>query len=165
MPSVQTFSMAILIGLGATAFMDAWLFVLSRFGMPTTDWRLVGRWVGQMPRGHFAHTSIAKATPVRGEHAIGWLTHYAVGIVYAVALVTLVGADWAMQPTIGPALLFGLVTVVVPLFLMQPAMGSGFAGSKTAAPLKSCWRSLANHSAFGVGLYLAATAFAYPVAP
>jgi hypothetical protein len=160
MPSIQALGLVILIGAAATAIMDGWMLILSRLGVATTDWRLVGRWVGQMTSGRFAHASIAQAAPVRGEHALGWLTHYAVGIAYAGALVACVGAGWASQPTPLPALLFGLVTVVVPLFVMQPAMGSGFAASKTAAPLKSCLRSLANHGVFGAGLYVAAAAIA-----
>ena len=151
----------ILIGVAATAIMDAWLLVLSRLGLAATNWRLVGRWVGQMRNGRLTHPSIAQATPVRGEHALGWFTHYAVGIAYAVALVGFVGAGWTSQPTILPALLFGLATVVVPLFVMQPAMGYGFAGSKTQSPFKTFLRSLANHGAFGAGLYIAAAGLAY----
>ena len=159
--SLPSIGLVILIGVIATAVMDMWLLILSRLGVPITDWRLVGRWVGQMPQGRFAHASIAKAAPVRGEHALGWLAHYGVGIAYAVVLVALVGTDWARQPTILPALAFGLVTVVVPLFVMQPAMGFGFAGSNTTAPVRSCVRSLANHAVFGAGLYVAAAAIAY----
>lgn len=156
MLSIPGIGLVIFIGVAATAIMDVWLLVLSRVGVPTTNWRLVGRWVGQMPQGRFTHVSIAQATPVRGEHALGWFTHYAVGVAYAVGLVALVGAGWARQPTMLPALLFGLATVVAPLFVMQPAMGSGFAGSKTPSLFKSCLRSVANHVAFGLGLYVAA---------
>jgi hypothetical protein len=42
------------------------------------------------------------------------------------------------------------------LFVMQPAMGSGFAASRTPTPLKNCLRSLANHTVFGLGLYVSA---------
>lgn len=161
MLSTTGIGLVILIGVAATAIMDVWLLVLSRLGLPTTNWRLVGRWVGLMPTGRFAHTSIAHAPPVRGEHALGWLTHYAVGIAYAVALVAFVGSGWASQPTILPAMLFGAVTVAVPLLVMQPAMGSGFAASKTATPFKTCLRSLANHVVFGAGLYVAAAGVAY----
>jgi hypothetical protein len=154
--SIPIISLVILIGVIATAVMDMWLLILSRLGVPTTDWRLVGRWVGQMAQGRFAHASIAKAAPVRGEHLLGWLTHYGVGIAYAAVLVAFVGTDWAAQPTILPALVFGLVTVVVPLFVMQPAMGFGFAGSNTTAPVRSCMRTLANHAVFGAGLHVAA---------
>jgi hypothetical protein len=156
--SIQDIGIVILIGVGATAFMDAWLLVLARLGLPTTNWALVGRWVGHMPRGRFAHPAMASAPVVRGELAVGWLTHYAIGIGYAVALVALVGIEWTRQPSFLPALVFGLVTVAAPLFVMQPAMGSGFAASKTATPLKTCLRSLANHGVFGLGLYVAALA-------
>ncbi len=161
MLSIPGIGLVILIGVAATAIMDVWLLVLSRLGLATTNWRLVGRWVGRMRNGRFTHPSIAQAAPVRGEHALGWFTHYAVGIAYAVALVAFAGAGWTSQPTLLPALLFGLATVVVPLFVMQPAMGSGFAGSKTASPFKTFLRSLANHGAFGAGLYAAAVGIAY----
>ncbi len=160
MLSIHDIGGAILIGVAATAIMDAWLLALSWVGMPATNWTLVGRWVGLMPKGQFTHASIAQAPPVRGELALGWATHYAVGISYAVALLAVAGADWASEPTILPALLLGLATVVVPLFVMQPAMGSGVAGSNTPSPLKTCLRSLANHGSFGVGLYIAAAAIA-----
>jgi Protein of unknown function (DUF2938) len=161
MLSIPGIGLVILIGVAATAIMDAWVFILSRVGLSATNWRLVGRWVGQMRNGRFTHASIAEAAPVRGEHALGWFTHYAVGIAYAVGLVALVGAGWTRQPTILPALLFGLATVVVPMFVMQPAMGSGFAGSETPSPFKTSVRSVANHAAFGAGLYLAAAGLAY----
>ena len=160
MHSIQDLGRVFLIGLAATAVMDAWLLILARLGVPGTNWRLVGRWVGQMRHGQFAHASIAQVPAVRGEHALGWLTHYAVGIAYAFGLVATAGAGWARQPTLLPALSFGLATVAMPLFVMQPAMGSGFAASKTAAPFKACLRAVANHGVFGLGLYVAAACIA-----
>lgn len=156
MNSIQVIGVVILIGVAATAVMDAWLFALARLGVPTTDWRLVGRWVAHMRQGRFAHASIAQAPAVRSEHALGWLVHYAVGIAYAFALVAFTGAAWITQPAILPALVLGLVTVAMPLFLMQPAMGSGFAASKTATPWGNRFRALANHGVFGLGLYIGA---------
>jgi hypothetical protein len=46
--------------------------------------------------------------------------------------------------------------VALPLFVMQPAMGAGVASSGTPTPLKNCLRSLANHTVFGLGLYVSA---------
>jgi hypothetical protein len=146
----------VLIGIGATALMDAWLLTLARLGLPSSGLALIGRWVGHLLRGRFVHASIAKAEPIRAELALGWLTHYVIGIAYAGMLVGLAGLGWVRQPTLLPALAFGVATVVAPLFVMQPAMGAGFAASRTPAPLKNCLRSLANHSAFGIGLFFAA---------
>jgi hypothetical protein len=42
----------------------------------------------------------------------------------------------------------------MPFFIMQPAFGLGFAASKTSNPTQARLRSLMNHTAFGIGLYL-----------
>jgi hypothetical protein len=148
----------VLIGGGATAVLDLWLAALKRLGVPTGSFALIGRWVAHMARGRFSHPSISKAEPVSSELAIGWVTHYAVGIAFAAVMVALQGVGWVQRPTFAPAFLTGVATVAMPLFVMQPAMGSGFAASKTPTPLKNCARSIANHAVFGVGMYLAAVA-------
>jgi hypothetical protein len=145
-----------LIGIGATAFMDAWLAVLNRVGVQTLNFALIGRWVGHLGRGKFAHASIGQAPPIAGERLLGWLTHYAVGIAFAGLLVGLQGPDWMRSPTFLPAIALGLCSVVAPLFVMQPAMGAGFAASRTPTPTKNRIRSVTNHAIFGVGLYLSA---------
>ncbi len=157
---LQEFPLAMLIGIGATAVMDAWLLLLKHLGVPTLNFAFIGRWVGHLFRGQFAHAAIAKAVPIRGELAWGWLTHYAVGMAFATVLVGIQGADWVRSPTLLPALAVGVCTVAAPLLVMQPAMGSGFAASRTPTPLKNCLRSLANHTVFGFGLYLSALAIA-----
>jgi len=149
---------AVFIGVGATAVLDAWLAVLRRLSVPTGSFALIGRWVAHMVRGKFIHASINKTQPVANELAIGWITHYAVGIAFAGVLVALQGPGWVQQPTFVPAFLTGVATVAIPLFVMQPAMGSGFAASKTPSPFKNCARSIANHAVFGIGMYLAAIA-------
>ena len=157
---LQEIPLAVLIGIGATAVMDAWLVLLKRMGIPTLNFAYIGRWVGHLLRGQIAHTAIARAAPIRGEVAWGWLTHYGVGVVFAALLVGINGADWLRSPTLLPALAAGICTVAAPLLVMQPAMGSGFAASRTPTPLKNCLRSLANHTVFGLGLYLSALAIA-----
>lgn len=148
----------VLIGVGATAVLDLWLLLLKRLGVPTGSFALIGRWVAHMARGRFRHESIGQARPVRSELAIGWVTHYVVGIGFAAVLIALQGSAWVQQPSFVPALLTGLATVVMPLFVMQPAMGSGVAASRTPTPLKNCVRSIVNHAVFGAGMYLAAMA-------
>lgn len=157
---LQEFPLAMLIGIGATAVMDAWLLLLKHLGVPTLNFAFIGRWVGHLFRGQFAHAAIAKAAPIRGEVAWGWLTHYGVGVAFASVLLGIQGADWVRSPTLLPALAVGVCTVAAPLLVMQPAMGSGFAASRTPTPLKNCLRSLANHTVFGFGLYLSALAIA-----
>ncbi len=149
-------SKVILMGCGATLVMDVWLMFLRRIGVPTLNFAFIGRWVGHLFRGKLAHVAIAKSPPIPGELALGWFTHYAVGVLFAGLLIGIGGMDWMANPTWAPAVGVGMTTVVVPLFVMQPAMGLGFAASKTPAPLKSCFRSVANHAVFGLGLYLSA---------
>jgi hypothetical protein len=146
-----------LIGIGATAVMDLWLIFLRRVGVPSLNFAFIGRWVGHLWRGRLAHAAIAKAEPIPGELALGWLTHYAVGMGFAALLVAFQGSAWVVSPTLLPAVAMGMCTVLVPLFVMQPAMGAGFASSRTPTPLKNCLRSLTNHMVFGLGLYLSAT--------
>ena len=154
---------AVALGFGATAFMDLWLLVLKRMGIPTGSFALVGRWVGHFRHGRFAHQAIGKAPEVPRELALGWLVHYATGLAYAAMLVAMTGAEWLRRPTLLPALAFGIATVLVPLLVMQPAMGAGVAASRTPTPVAHCLRSLANHAVFGMGLYLSATVVAWAV--
>ena len=147
------------IGIGATLIMDAWLVLLRRLGVPTLNFAFIGRWVGHLPRGRFFHDAIAKAQPVPGEAALGWITHYAIGIAFAALLVILAGSQWQENPTALPAVLVGLGTVAAPLLVMQPAMGAGVLASRTATPLRNCLRSLVNHGVFGFGLFLAAALY------
>ena len=71
------------IGAGATALLDIWAIVLNKlFGQARPNWGMVGRWVAHLPRGKVFHDNIADAAPVAGERAIGWIFHYAVGVVY-----------------------------------------------------------------------------------
>lgn len=160
MSTLTTAARVALVGIGATACMDAWLALAARLGLPGTGFAMVGRWVGHIAHGRLAHAAIARASPVRFEQGLGWLTHYAVGIVYAALLVGWQGAAWLDRPTAAPALAFGVLTVAAPWFVMQPAMGAGVLALKTPAPLKNAFRNLANHAAFGAGLYLAAAVLA-----
>lgn len=146
----------VLIGAGATVIMDAWLMVLKQLGVPTLNFAYIGRWIGNGPGFRWARDGIAKAPPVRGELLLGWIAHYAIGVLFAALLVGLCGADWARVPTLLPALSVGIATVLIPLFIMQPAMGAGIASSRTPRPLLNVMKSLVNHAVFGLGLYLAA---------
>jgi len=146
----------IIIGIGATIVFDLWLVLLKRMGVKTMNMAFIGRWAAHLAQGRFTHASIAASPAVSGEHALGWLVHYATGVAFAGALVAVAGQGWLHAPSIGPALAVGIATVGAPLFVMQPSMGLGVASSKTPTPMKNCLRSLANHTVFGLGLYLSA---------
>jgi hypothetical protein len=151
---------ALMIGAGATIVLDLWSALLRAFGVAATNWGMVGRWIGHIPRGRLAHDDIARAAPIPGERFLGWTTHYVVGVVYAVALLAICGLQWARAPALAPALVFGIATVVAPFFVMQPAMGTGVAASKTSNPTAMRLKSLASHVVFGLGLYASAAASA-----
>ncbi len=148
------------IGIGATLIMDLWTFVLRRLGITTLNYAMIGRWAGHLFEGRWRHPAIVKAAPVSGELMWGWLIHYATGLLFAGLLIGMAGQGWLLDPTLWPALLFGIVSVLVPLCVVQPALGAGCFAAKTPAPVKSCLRSLATHSVFGLGLYMAALSVA-----
>lgn len=148
---------ALAIGVGATAVMDVWAVALKRFWcIPSLNLAMVGRWLGHLPRGNFTHVNIAQAAPVRDEAILGWTAHYLIGVLFAAVLLALAGQEWVRQPTFAPALLAGLVSVAAPFCILQPGMGAGVAASKTPHPGAARLRSLVAHTAFGIGLYLAA---------
>lgn len=146
---------AAIIGIGATLTFDLWAqFLKFAFRITPSNICMVGRWLLYMPGGIFRHSNIIKVPEKKGECLAGWIAHYMIGITLALIFVLLAGEEWLINPTVIPAIVFGIVTVIAPLFIMQPAFGFGFAASKTPNPGQARLRSLMNHAAFGVGLYL-----------
>lgn len=145
---------AVLIGIGATAVLDLWVQFAKRvLGLPGSNWGRVGRWFGYFPRGRFVHDNIAEASPVRGELIIGWAAHHVIGIIFSAMLLAIWGLEWARHPTLLPALIVALLSLVGPFFIMQPGMGAGIAASKTPKPNAARLLSVVAHTAFGIGLY------------
>jgi hypothetical protein len=147
---------AILIGAGATFFLDLWSAARTRFSRTATpDYALVGRWLAHLVRGRLVHDAIAKSAPVKGERLIGWAAHYVIGITFAAVLLIGWGTEWAREPTLIPALIVGIGSVAAPFLLMQPGMGLGIAASRAPNPAAARLRSLTTHAIFGLGLYAA----------
>jgi Protein of unknown function (DUF2938) len=156
---VDPLAATVLVGLGATFVMDLWTMILNRaFAVPLPNYCFVGRWLRHMVKGTFTHPSIAAAPQQPAECPIGWIAHYTVGILFAVAFVAFATPQWLKSPSFLPALIFGVVTVAVPYFIMQPAFGLGLAAAKAPNPMQARLRSLMNHVVFGIGLYLSAVA-------
>lgn len=153
---------AIVVGLGATLFMDTWALLLKwAFNIPLANYCLVGRWIGHMPEGTFMHASITAAPHKPSECAVGWAVHYVVGAMYGLVLVALVSGSWLVRPTFLPAMLFGIGSVVVAYLVMQPSFGLGIAASRAPRPTQARLRSLMAHTVFGVGLYVSAIGVSY----
>ena len=153
----ETLLRAVAVGIGGTVVLDLWAILLEKTaGIAATNWAMVGRWAGHLPQGRFIHPSIAAATPVPGEGAIGWAVHYFTGIVYGVLLIGLCGETWLNAPTLAPPVLLAIVLLVAPFFILQPGMGLGVAACKTPKPWAARLKSLMAHTAFGIGMYLTA---------
>lgn len=146
---------ALLLGAGATAFMDIVALVQNRlFGIPSLNYAMVGRWFGHLLGGAFIHRPIGKSRPIRGEAALGWIAHYLIGVAFAAMFLVLVGAGWLSRPALMPALVFGVMTVLVPFLVLQPGMGAGIAARKLPEPNAARLRSLFAHFSFGLGLWI-----------
>jgi hypothetical protein len=153
---------AIAVGIGATLLMDLWnLFLKRAFGIPSLNYCLLGRWVRHMPGGTLRHASITAAPQKPLECTVGWISHYTIGAVFALAFVVFTSGDWLARPTVLPALLYGIGTVVFPFFIMQPSLGLGIAASRTPNPTQARLKSIATHLVFGVGLYVCALGVSY----
>jgi hypothetical protein len=153
---------AVVIGAGATLLMDLWnLFLKRRFDIPSLSYCVLGRWLRHMPEGSLRHANINAAPPKPFECTVGWVAHYSIGVVFAMAFIVFTSGEWLAQPTLLPALLYGIVTVVFPFFIMQPSFGLGIAASRTPKPRQARLKSLATHTVFGLGLYVCALGVSY----
>lgn len=159
---MSTLVFIFLIGIGATAFMDLWSIVRKMMlGVLSPNYGMVGRWIAHMAKGKFYHSAIAQSAPVRGEHVIGWISHYLIGIVFAALLIAIWGESWIHDPALGPALSIGVATVAAPFLLMQPGMGAGIAASRTPNPSQARLHSLIAHTVFGLGLFVSGWALQF----
>lgn len=161
MTVTEAITRAALIGAGGTIVLDLWaLFMARLLNMPTTNWPMVGRWIGNMRHGQFVQENVAKARPVKGEAAIGWIAHYAIGICYGLLLLAILGRPWLGQPSFFPPMILSWLLLVAPYFVMMPGMGTGVAGSRTPKPSLTRLKSVIGHSIFGLGMYGSALALA-----
>ncbi|HHF3274200.1 TPA: DUF2938 domain-containing protein [Vibrio alginolyticus] len=147
---------AVLIGIGATLIMDLWAWLQRRvFGIPSLNYALVARWVLYMPQGKFMHAPIMASEAMPGEKSLGWFFHYAIGVTFALAHVTVFGHHWLVEPSLMPSLITGVVTLIFPFLVIKPCLGFGFAASKTPTPWKARFLSTLAHLGYGFGLFIA----------
>lgn len=141
------------IGIGATALLDLWNLLLNRtLGLPLPNWAMVGRWFCHLPSGRVMHAGIAASPGFSHELAVGWVMHYAIGILFAAATLIL-WPGWGHAPTLLPALTVGWVTILCGWLILAPGMGAGIAASKTPNPTRARLMNIAGHTVFGLGLW------------
>lgn len=146
----------LVIGLLATALIDVWALVLKHvLKLPTTNWAMVGRWVGHLPRGQFVHRTIVHSAPVAGEASLGWATHYAIGLIYGVGYLWLMRDVVAQPPGLVSAIVFSVVLLVAPWFILLPGLGAGILARRAPRPWLMRAINLSVHVVFGIGLYAA----------
>lgn len=144
----------ILIGIGATIIMDLWALILAAMpGQARPNWGLVGRWFWHLRHGQIFHDDISDAKPYKHEVALGWIGHYAVGILYGVIFAIYGGAEWLADPVFLPVWIFGILTVSAGWFLLQPGLGIGWAASKLPNARNVRLLNLIAHTFFALGMY------------
>src|SRR4051794_2006324 len=100
--SLSLLAQSALIGAGGTALMDLAAEVVRRTtGTEPLDFRLLGRWVGRLPAGCIRYDDIRSAEPLARERELGLLSHYCIGMGFAVGLAAARPA-WVRHPTLLP---------------------------------------------------------------
>lgn len=149
---------AVLIGGFATLVLDLWNVLLNRLGgFPLPNWSVVGRWVVSAAGGKFHRPDIGSAPPVANENAIGWVFHYAVGILFAAALMV-IWPNWSANPGFWPPMIVGWVTILCGWLILAPAMGGGWAHANKPDPMTPRLLNIAGHTVFGLALWIAGLA-------
>ena len=142
------------IGVGGTVLMDLWAILLSFLpGQRWPNWAPVGRWFWHLSSGKVFHEDIGKAPAYEHELALGWIGHYAVGILYGILLIVFTGPSWLAAPTFLPAWILGIATVGAGWFLLQPGLGLGWAASKLPNATRVRALNLVSHTIFAAGMF------------
>ena len=143
----------IIAGITACLAMDIFQrFLLITTGQPASNWAIVGRWAFNVLRtARLYQPDIESADEIKGEHAFGWVVHYAVGIGYAFIYAEFMQRD-LLTTRLSDGLLFGFLSVIIPWFFFLPVLGKGIMAKHTPAPAKVCMLALANHCVFGLGM-------------
>lgn len=145
----------LIIGILATILIDVWALILKYvFKLPTTNWAMVGRWVRHLHHGQFVHNSISDAVPIAGEGILGWVTHYLIGVLYAVGYFWFVNDVLNHFPNLISAVTFSMVLLVAPWFILQPGLGVGILARRAPNPWLLRGISISVHLVFGIGLYI-----------
>ena len=143
----------VVAGVMGTVVMDLGNLLFARAGMISKiDVGMIGRMAAGWTRGRFRYRHPSEMEEVGNEKAYGYVTHYAIGVGFAVPYV--VGWRVFLGGPVSPgwAIVYGLVTTVASWFFVYPSMGFGAFGRRSPDGLKASLSPLANHFFYGLGM-------------
>ena len=143
----------VIAGVLGTLVMDALNHLFARTGMILKiDVGMIGRMAGGWTRGRFRYGHPSEMEQVANEMLYGYVTHYAIGVGFAVPYV--LGWDLLVGGPASPlwAIAYGVATTVASYFFVFPSMGLGVFGRRSPEGIRAPLSSLANHLFYGVCL-------------
>jgi len=146
----------VVAGVLGTVVMDALNHLFARTGiLSKIDVGMIGRMSAGWARGRLRYRHPGEIEPVANEILNGYITHYTIGVVLALAYV--LGWDLLVGGPASPAwaLAYGVATTLASLFFVYPSMGLGMFGRRSPEGIRSPLSSLANHFFYGVGMAVA----------
>ena len=146
----------VVAGVLGTLMMDSLNHLFARMGMLSKiDMGMLGRMAVGWTHGCFRYRHPGDMEPVTNETFYGYITHYAIGLGFAIPFV--LGWDLLIGGLASPAwtLAYGIVTTVASIFFVYPSMGLGVFGRRSPEGIRAPLSSLANHFFFGLGMAFA----------
>ena len=143
----------IVAGVLGTLMMDSLNHLFARTGMLSKiDMGMIGRMSAGWARGRFRYRHPDEMEEVANEMLYGYITHYTIGVGFAVPYV--LGWDLLVGGPVSPlwTLAYGVATTVASLFFVYPSMGLGVCGRRSPEGIRAPLSSLANHLFYGVGM-------------
>ena len=146
-------AMAVVAGVLGTLAMDSFNLLFARTGIVSKiDARMIGRMAVGWARGRFRYGHPSEMVQVANEVFYGYVTHYTIGLGFAVPYV--LGWNMLVGRPVSPvwALAYGVATTVASWFFVYPSMGFGVFGRRSPDGFRAPLSSLANHLFYGMGL-------------
>ena len=146
----------IVAGVLGTLMMDSLNHLFARTGMLSKiEVGMIGRMSAGWAHGRFRYRHPDEMEEVANEMLYGYITHYTIGVGFAVPYV--LGWDLLVGGPVSPlwTLAYGVATTVASYFFVFPSMGLGVFGRRSPEGIRSPLSSLANHLFYGVGMAVA----------
>ena len=143
----------VVAGVLGTLVMDLLNLLFARAGIITKmHMEVLGRMAAGWARGRFRYGHPSEMEKAANEVVYGYVTHYAIGVGFAVSYV--LGWDLLVGGPASPvwALAYGVATTVATWFFVFPSIGFGVFGRRSPEGLRATLSSLANHAFYGLGI-------------